>query len=78
MHTTKAFKNGDSQAVEIPDELAFKQTNIDLEIERVGEELRIRPVKKSLADALKIFAKFSPDFMVEGRGPQEQRERKKL
>lgn len=70
MRTTKAFKNGDSQAVEIPDELAFKQTNIDLEIERVGEELRIRPVKKSLAGALKIFAKFSPDFMVEGRGPQ--------
>jgi virulence-associated protein VagC len=53
MHTTKAFKNGDLQAVEIPAELAFARTDIELEIERVGEELRIRPAKKSLAGVLK-------------------------
>jgi antitoxin VapB len=79
MHTTRAFKNGDSQAVEIPAEFAFARTDIELEIERVGEELRIRPAqKKSLAGVLKKFAKFSPDFMAEGREPQEQHERDKL
>ena len=78
MRTTRAFKNGDSQAVEIPTELAFERTDIDLEIERVGEELRIRPARKSLAGVLKKFANFSPDLMVEGRGPQEHREREKL
>lgn len=29
MHTTRAFKNGDLQAVEIPTELAFERTDID-------------------------------------------------
>ncbi|HEX7985593.1 MAG TPA: type II toxin-antitoxin system VapB family antitoxin [Duganella sp.] len=78
MHLTKAFKIGDLQAVEIPAELAFTQTDIDLQIERVGEELRIRPAKKSLKGILKKFAKFSPDFMSERRGSQEQCEREKL
>ena len=49
MHTTKAFKNGNSQAVRIPAELAFDRTDVELEIERVGDELRIRPVHRSLA-----------------------------
>ena len=44
MQTTKIFKNGNSQAVRIPAELAYERTDIDLEIERVGDELRIRPV----------------------------------
>lgn len=78
MHTTKAFKKGDIQAIEIPAELAFPQTDLDLEIERVGEELRIRPARKSLKDVLKTFAKFSPDFIIDGRGSQEQNEREKL
>ncbi|OEZ63290.1 antitoxin [Duganella sp. HH105] len=78
MRTTKAFKSGNSQAVRIPAELAYARTDIALEIERIGDELRIRPVRRSLAGVLKIFARFSPDFMAEGRGPQEQREREEL
>ena len=78
MHTTKVFKNGNSQAVRIPAELAYERTDIALEIERVGDELRIRPARKSLAGILKKFARFSPDFMAEGRGEQEQREREDL
>jgi antitoxin VapB len=74
MHTTKIFKNGNSQAVRIPAELAYDRTDIRLEIERVGDELRIRPERKSLAGVLKKFANFAPDFMAEGRGEQEQRE----
>lgn len=70
MHTTKAFKNGNSQAVRIPADLAFERTDIELEIERVGDELRIRPARRSLTGVLAKFARFSPDFMAEGRGDQ--------
>ena len=80
MYNTKAFKAGNSQAVEIPAELAYKSTDIDLEIERIGEELHIRPrpAPKSLAGVLRKFACFSPDFLAEGRGTQEQDEREKI
>jgi antitoxin VapB len=78
MHTTRAFRNGNSQAVRIPAELAFERTDVDLEIERVGVELRIRPARRSLSGVLAKFAKFSPDFMDEGRGDHEQTEREAL
>lgn len=78
MHTTKVFKNGNSQAVRIPSDLAYTSTNVDLEIERIGDELRIRPSRRSLSGVLKKFAKFGPDFLAEGRGDQEQTEREKL
>ncbi|MEQ1530918.1 MAG: type II toxin-antitoxin system VapB family antitoxin [Methylococcales bacterium] len=78
MHTTRAFKNGNSQAVRIPADLAYESTDIDLEIERDGDEIRIRPVRRSLADVLSKFANFSPGFMSEGRDDQEQGERDKL
>lgn len=78
MHTTKAFKNGNSQAVRIPADLAYERTDIELEIERIGQELRIRPVRHSLAGVLDKFARFGPDFMAEGRADQEQSEREAL
>ena len=78
MQTTRAFKNGNSQAVRIPSDLAFERTDIDLEIERVGDELRIRPARRSLAGVMAKFAKFSPEFMAERRGDQEQAERDPL
>lgn len=76
--TTRVFKNGNSQAVRIPADLAYERTDIDLEIERVGDELRIRPVRRSLSGVLVKFAKFSPDFMAEGRGSQKQTPRDAL
>ncbi len=75
---TKLFKSGNSQAVRIPVELAYARTDLDLEIERVGEELRIRPLRQKLAGALSKFAAFSPDFMADGREEQEQAERESL
>lgn len=78
MQTTKVFRNGNSQAVRIPSELAYDRTDIELEIERVGDELRIRPARRPLAGVLKKFAQFGPDFMAEGRGEQEQAEREAL
>jgi antitoxin VapB len=78
MLTTKIFRNGNSQAVRIPSELAYSRTDIELEIERVGEEIRIRPARRPLAGVLKKFAKFGPDFMAEGRGDQQQSDREEL
>jgi antitoxin VapB len=78
MHTTRVFRNGNSQAVRIPAELAYERSDVEVEIERVGDELRIRPARRPLAGVLKKFAKFGPDFMAEGRGDQEQAEREAL
>jgi antitoxin VapB len=74
MHITRAFKNGNSQAVRIPADLAYERTDIDLEIEREGDEIRIRPARRTLAGVLTKFAQFSPNFMAEGRSDQEQPE----
>jgi len=76
--TTRAFKNGNSQAVRIPADLAYERTDIELEIERIGDELRIRPARRSLSGVLTRFAQFSSGFMAEGRGDQEQVERDAL
>jgi len=78
MQLTRAFKNGNSQAVRIPAAIAYPEMNMELEIERIGDELRLRPVRDNLGDVLSIFASFSDDFMQEGRGSQEQSPRDAL
>jgi antitoxin VapB len=69
MASTKLFKKGNSQAVHIPAELAYSSLEVDLIVERDGDELRIRPASRRMGDVLKIFARFSDDFMSGGRNP---------
>lgn len=78
MAKTRLFKNGNSQAVRIPAELAYPSWDLDLVIERHGDELRIRPARRKLGDVLGKLAKFSPGFMREGRVRNTQRDRDKL
>ena len=78
MAKTKLFKNGNSQAVRIPSELAYSSWDIELVIERYGDELRIRPARRRMGDIMAKFAKFSPDFMSEGRGLYVESEREAL
>jgi antitoxin VapB len=78
MHITRAFRNGNSQAVRIPSDLAYERTDIELEIEREGDEIRIRPARRPLSSVLAKFARFTPDFLAEGRDDQEQAERDEL
>ena len=78
MAITKIIKNGNSQAVRIPAELAYSSTDLDLVIERHGDELRIYPAQRRLGDVLGKLARFSSDFTVPGRGEQEQAEREGL
>ena len=40
MAITRLFRNGNSQAVRIPAEYAFARSYLELEIDRVGDELR--------------------------------------
>jgi len=78
MATTKLFKNGNSQAIRIPAELAYNSLDIELVIEREGDELHIRPARRRMGDVLAKFAQFSPDFMCEGRGVNVEGEREAL
>ena len=78
MHITRVFKNGNSQAVRIPVDMAYERMDMELEIEREGDEIRIRPARRSLAGVLTKFARFSRDFLAEGRGDQEQAARDAL
>ncbi len=78
MAHTKLFKNGNSQAVRIPAELAYTSWDIELVIEREGDELRIRPARRRMGDVLGKLEKFSPDFMAEGRGVNREGKREAL
>ena len=78
MHTTRLFKNGNSQAVRIPSDLAYDRIDIPLEIERKGDEIILRPARQTLKHVLDKFASFSDDFMSEGREDHEQMERDRL
>ncbi len=73
---TRIFKSGNSLALRIPKELAFTGAAQEVEIERVGNSLVVRPVEpQTLAGIGEIFAMFSQDFMAEGREFHEQQER---
>jgi antitoxin VapB len=75
---TKLFKNGNSQAVRIPAELAYSAWDMDLVIEREGDELRIRPAQRRMGDVLATLARFSPGFMAQGRAQDTEDEREAL
>ncbi len=73
---TRVFKSGNSLAVRIPKELAFADGAQDVEIERVGNTLVLRPVvQETIGDLTPILSMFSPNFMAGGREFHEQRER---
>jgi antitoxin VapB len=73
--STRLFLNGNSQAVRIPAELAYPVADMKLTIERVGDELRIRPAQRRMGDVLGALAQFSPSFMAQGRELNDQKER---
>ena len=73
---SRVFRSGNSQAVRIPRELAYDDVGQEVEVERRGDTLLIRPVyRKKLTGIADVFAMFSPDFMADGREFHEQDER---
>lgn len=78
MTSTKLFKNGNSQAVRIPAELAYSNWDMELVIERRGDELLIKPAQRRIGDVLGKFSGFTDDFMAQGRGENMESERDPL
>ena len=72
---TRLFKSGNSMAVRIPKQLHF-EAPAEVEIERQGDSLVIRPVGRPLTKVMKKFKAFSADFMAGGRGSNPERDRK--
>ena len=71
--TAKIFKSGNSQAVRIPKEFQLEGTEV--EIQRRGDALILRPKRKSWAPLLDSLEKFSDDFMASGREQADPQER---
>ena len=65
MKLARVFKSGNSQAVRIPKE--FQIDAEEVEIDRKGELILLRPKKKSWDPLIKSLSKFTDDFMKNGR-----------
>ena len=63
--TTRVFQSGNSQAVRIPREFQFDVTEV--EIERQGDALVLRPRATNLAAAFDALADMPDDVFAEGR-----------
>ena len=67
MAKTRVFRHGNSQAVRIPSDIQYERLDIEYEIERNGEIITIRPVKRPLNRLMDKFRAFSDDFMADDR-----------
>ncbi len=76
MKTAKIFRSGNSQAVRIPKE--FQLEGDEVEIQKKGNSLILRPKKKSWSSLVESLDKFSEDFMANGRKQPIVQKRKKL
>ena len=59
---TRLFRNGNSQAVRIPRALAFADSSTEVEIERRGDMLIVRPVRRKLTGLSADFRKLGRYF----------------
>jgi antitoxin VapB len=75
MPSTRAFKSGNSQAVRIPAELAYTDTDIELTVTRLGDVITIFPSRQSLGDAVAALRATPKPSVVEQREPIEMPER---
>jgi antitoxin VapB len=73
--TTRVFFSGNSQAVRIPRE--FHLDGDEVEIERKGKTLVLRPKKKSWSLLGDSLTKFTKDFMEKGRKQPAVQKRKR-
>ena len=74
--STRLFRNGNSQAVRIPKALAFDSVDIEVVVERRGDELIVRPAKRRLTGLGAAFRKLAPHFrgFVREQPDQDQRD----
>ena len=74
--STRLFRNGNSQAVRIPKALSFDSIDIEVEIERRGDELIVRPARQRLTGLGAAFRRLAPHFgdFVREQPIQERRD----
>lgn len=72
---TRLFMSGNSQAVRIPRE--FQMEGNEVEIQRRGNTLVIRPKKQTWQPLKDSLTMFSADFMEEGRQQPPVQKRKR-
>ena len=73
--STRLFRNGNSQAVRIPKALAFDSVDVEVEIERRGDELIVRPTRRPLTGlgaTLRTLAPHLRGFVREQPGQDER------
>ena len=71
--TAKVFRSGHSQAVRIPNE--FRLEGTEVEIQKRGDSLVLRPKRRSWAPLVDSLSKFSSDFMESGRSQRRTQRR---
>ena len=75
MALTRAFKSGNSQAVRIPAELAYDDTNIELSIDRYGDVIVIAPVRQNLKEMVEALRAMPKPSEIERYEPIEAPDR---
>jgi antitoxin VapB len=71
MPITRAFKSGNSQAVRIPAELAYEDTNIELSIDRYGDVIVIAPARQNLKEMVAALRAMPKPSRIEPYEPIE-------
>jgi antitoxin VapB len=69
MPRTRAFRSGNSQAIRIPAELAYADTDVDLEITRLGDVITIFPARNKMSDVVAALRRMPKPHRVEKRQP---------
>jgi len=67
MPRTRVFNSDDGQAVLIPAELAYVDTDIDLEITRLGDIITIYPALDKMSDVVAAIRRMPKPARVEKR-----------
>jgi antitoxin VapB len=73
----RIFKSGNSQAVRLPGEIAYKNLDIELEVFRTGDVVTIYPARPSLKDAVAQLRRMPKPSRVEKRQPIDLPSRKR-
>ena len=68
---TRAFKSGNSQAIRVPAEIAYKDMGAELEITRSGDVITIYPVRNNLRSLVEELRRLPKPSDIEEREPIE-------
>lgn len=76
MRKAKVFMSGNSQAVRLPRDFQFK--NSEVSIEKKGGKIILWETPENLSNAFNLLTRLSDDFFSEGREDLPPQEREKF